>query len=72
VAATIQWINIAKAELYKASIHSTCSISIKNWLLLDLVNTIIAPPSLNSWSVVLLISLQVGQYVYGVHITDGF
>lgn len=63
---------IVKVEMYRTTLNgNTCtvvSLGNCNW---DLVKTINAPAQLNSWSSVMQDAPLVGQYYYGIHITDG-
>ncbi len=63
---------IAKAELYRAKLNSSSCTSTNlgncSW---DLITTVNAPDKSTSWSYSFNDSPAVGQYYYGVHVTDG-
>ncbi len=64
--------NINKAELYRTTINTaTCTTTSMSGCVWGVVYTVLAPSGSTSWVSTISDLPGLGQYIYGLHITDG-
>ena len=62
---------ISKAELYRTNASSICAVGSMSGCSWSLINTVLAATGINTWSGSINDAPVVGEYYYGLHISDG-